>query len=60
MDGVKVFKPTRNDKKLARPFQFSKESGKSILLNRSQLIQTKLNFNKKEGSESVGKEVFKC
>ena len=58
MDGVKVFKPTRNDKKLARPFPFPKESGKSILLNRSQLIQTKLNFNKKEGSESVGKEIF--
>lgn len=50
VDGVKVFRPTKNDKKIAKPFAFSKESVGNVAASKG-LTQTKLNFAKKERTD---------
>lgn len=60
MDGVKVFKPTRNDKRLVKSFILNKDSSDNLTIPRSQLVQTKLNFNKKEDVKITGKCVYPC
>lgn len=52
VDGVKVFKPTRNDKKIIKPFLLNKDNTGNV---RNSFMQTKLNFNKHDESKSVGK-----
>lgn len=48
MDGVKVFKPTRNDKRGAKPFQLSKDVSGIVAQAKTHMVQTKLSFNKKD------------
>lgn len=48
MDGVKVFKPTRNDKRVPKTFQLVKDTSGIATPAKAQLVQSKLNFTKKE------------
>lgn len=42
-----MFKPTRNDKKMVKPFILTKDGAGNVIVNKSGLVQSKLNFGAK-------------